>query len=204
MSFSDYEALKAAVIRWADNADVTARVDDFLALCHTRLNRVLRLEEMTTLAYTTTVVSSPWVVKPDGYMGMRRIKINDGKTPALDHRTFAFIDGGVDSDQQGRPRVYAVVADRIRLAPVPNAVFELEVAYYERVPTLSPSVTTNVFLTTVSDLLLYGTLIEAEPYLKDHEMWGIWKDMYQRGLADQNADTEAARFPDGALEMQAS
>jgi len=204
MAFADYDALSQAIIRWADNEDVTERVGDFIALCHDRLNRHLRLEDMTVLAYIDTEVGNPWVPKPHRYLGMRRLKINDQRPPALTFKPLSRIDDDVGAAQQGRPRWYAVLGDRIRLAPVPEAAFQLETAYYQRVLTLDgTNVTNNVFLEQVSDLLLFGSLLEAESYLKDHEMWGTWVTKYAEIKQDVDVLAEAERFPEGDLAQTA-
>jgi hypothetical protein len=54
--------------------------------------------------------------------------------------------------------------------------------YYAKPESLSNTVTTNVFLTVCPDLLLYGALGEAEPYLMNDARLQTWASLYDRGV----------------------
>lgn len=203
-----YDNLRSTLLDYVDNTDAAAQVDTFIELCHIRLNRALKLEEMSVFAYIATVPSDPWVVKPwvttlGEYQGMRRLKITDGYTDALTYVPFTRIDSVQGANRAGRPTWYTVAGDRFRLAPVPDAVYELEAVYYQRVPTLSPSVQTNVFTEVAGDLLLYGSLLEAEPYLQDDTRVATWKAFFQSGIDDLNKDDQGQKYPDGDLAVTA-
>lgn len=219
MSFENYDGLRDAVIGWMDNTDANARVDDFISLAHTRLNRDVKLDQTSELAYYYTTAGSPWVIKPQLYNGMRRLKINGVVDPATNQpddpngsgcQTWALtfqpltrIDEVCPANQLGPPRWYSVMADRFRLAPIPDAVYQIETLYYQTVPTLGPLQTTNQFLEQCSDLVLYASLIEAMLYLENPERASEFVTAYTAGLDALNDDTEAVQFPDGDLAMKA-
>jgi len=217
MSFADYTAFKEALLGWADNADAEPRLDDFISLAHTRLNRQVRLEENSELAYYQTTVGSPWVVKPQLYSGMRRFKVNGTlddlgelnpnvtgtQTWALTYQPLTRIDDCPGANALGAPKWYAVMSDRFRLAPIPNAVFQVEVLYWQTVPTLTTLVPTNAFLEQCDDLLLYAALIEADLFLKNPERALQWKQAYEIGLSNLNDDTQDTMFPDGDIAVRA-
>lgn len=201
--FTDYSALRAAVIAWAGNQAVTDQVDTFIMLCHTELNRVLRISDMEELALIDTVASEPWLPWPIDYMGMRRMRVNDSQGCEVTSIPLSDMDQRYPHTVLGRPTYYSVVGRRFRLGPVPEGAFSIEIAYYKRVPTLSATQTTNVFLTVASDLLLYGSLLKAEMYLKDHEMLETWRAGYNAGIVSLTEAAEGEAFPHGDMAMRA-
>jgi len=205
MSFDSYTSFKASLESYADNDDVAAVSDVLIAAAHARLNRSVRIEEMVVIATAETIGGDAWLGKPPGYRGARRLKATygNGQVTGLDYTTLANMDDTTDYNQQGRPVVYTVLGDRIRLGPIPNAVITVEIAYYKEVETLSATVTTNAFLTQCPDLLLYACLTEAGIWMRDPEMQAVWENQYANRLAEVIAEVEEGSFPDGALAMVA-
>jgi hypothetical protein len=69
----------------------------------------------------------------------------------------------------------------------------LEILYYAQPPVLSGSNSSNVFLANYPDALLYGSLIEAEPYLINDARSQTWATLYDRAIkniedSDQNSE----------------
>jgi hypothetical protein len=65
--------------------------------------------------------------------------------------------------------------------------------YYAKLAKLSNSVTTNWLLTSSPDVYLYGSLLQAAPYLQDDARIQVWATLYERALNDlQTADDRGA------------
>jgi hypothetical protein len=64
------------------------------------------------------------------------------------------------------------------IAPTPAAAYNFEVLYYERVQPLDSSNQTNWFTTYAPQALLYGSLLQAMPFLKNDERIGMWQQQY--------------------------
>lgn len=64
------------------------------------------------------------------------------------------------------------------IAPTPAAAYNFEVLYYERVQPLDSSNQTNWFTTYAPQALLYGSLLQAMPFLKNDERVGMWQQQY--------------------------
>lgn len=203
MSFANYTDFKAAFESWADNDDMLARSDDFIALGHARLNRVLQLPSMLVTATAVTVAGEQWVSKPTDLLSMLRLALNTGSaTRGLDFTPPADLDDTSCYNQEGVPEVYTFLGDRIRLGPVPNGVYTLTMTYYAKVATLSGAVPSNTFLVSTPDLLLYACLMEVTPWLKDTEMALAWNAKYQQALEEVQSDAEEERFSHGQLQMR--
>ena len=66
------------------------------------------------------------------------------------------------------------------VAPTPAAAYSFETLYYERVQPLDSSNQSNWFTEYAPQALLYGTLLQAMPFLKNDERMPMWQAQYQQ------------------------
>jgi hypothetical protein len=66
------------------------------------------------------------------------------------------------------------------IAPTPNSAYNFEVLYYERIQPLDSSNQTNWFTTYAPQALLYGSLLQAMPFLKNDTRTPMWQAQYQQ------------------------
>ena len=94
-----------------------------------------------------------------------------------------------DETAEGTPAFYADYNYTNWLfAPTPDAAYPFEVLYYELPPLLSSVNQTNWLTEYAPQLLLYGTLLEATPFLKNDERIGVWQQFYDRALNALNTE----------------
>jgi hypothetical protein len=84
------------------------------------------------------------------------------------------------------------------VAPTPSESYNFEVVYYERTQPLDSTNQTNWFTQYAPQALLYGSLLQAMPYLKNDERIPIWQQQYEAAMAilksedaTRNADRQA-------------
>lgn len=70
--------------------------------------------------------------------------------------------------------------DHWLVAPTPDAAYNYEVLYYQRVQPLDASNQTNWFTEYAPQAMLYGTLLQAMPFLKNDERIPMWQAQYQQ------------------------
>ena len=68
------------------------------------------------------------------------------------------------------------------VAPTPGTNYNFEVLYYERLQPLDSSNQTNWFTAYAPQALLYGTLLQAMPFLKNDERVQLWQSLYQQSM----------------------
>ena len=66
------------------------------------------------------------------------------------------------------------------IAPTPAQAYSFEVLYYERIQPLDSSNQTNWFTIYAPQALLYGTLLQAMPFLKNDERIPMWQSQYDK------------------------
>jgi hypothetical protein len=94
-----------------------------------------------------------------------------------------------DSSLTGTPQFYADYNyDYWLIAPTPDAVYHFEVMYYEQPPFLDTTNQTNWLTDYLPQALLYRTLLEASPFLKDDSRMGVWQNLYQEAVASANTE----------------
>ena len=64
------------------------------------------------------------------------------------------------------------------VAPTPASGYTFEVLYYERIQPLDSSNQTNWFTIYAPQALLYGSLLQAMPFLKNDERMAMWQQNY--------------------------
>ena len=66
------------------------------------------------------------------------------------------------------------------VAPTPDLPYNFEVLYYERIQPLDSSNQTNWFTIYAPQALLYGSLLQAMPFLKNDERIPMWQAQYDK------------------------
>ena len=69
------------------------------------------------------------------------------------------------------------------VAPTPDSAYDFEVLYYERVQPLDSSNQTNWFTVYAPQALLYGSLLQAMPFLKNDDRIPMWQAQYDAIMA---------------------
>ena len=193
MALGTFTELKDAVADWLDRSDLTARIPDFITLAEARINRDLRIRPMEVRSSMETTSGQQYFNLPGGYIQMRNIQLNTNPTAPLEYITPEMLDRLYGSSTTGKPRAYTLIGDEIQLAPIPDSDYTVEMAFYEKFTALgdgtSGTVTTNWLTTNAPDVLLYGALLEAEPFIKNDERIRLWLSAYEGAVKKiQDAD----------------
>lgn len=77
------------------------------------------------------------------------------------------------------------------VAPTPDQDYNFEVLYYERVQPLDSSNQTNWFTQYAPQALLYGSLLQAMPFLKNDTRIQMWQQQYDLIMATLKAEDQS-------------
>jgi hypothetical protein len=81
------------------------------------------------------------------------------------------------------------------VAPTPDQAYSFEVLYYERVQPLDSTNQTNWFTIYAPQALLYGSLLQAMPFLKNDERIPMWQAQYSAIMQTLKAE-DVSRIAD--------
>jgi hypothetical protein len=193
MALTTYTELKASIADWLNRTDLTTQIPDFISLSEAQIERQLRTRQMLTR--TTLTIDAQFESTPADFLEVRTLKLT-GTNP-ITPLTFMTMDS---LDEQstidigsGRPKYFTVIGTEFRFVPTPDASYASEIVYFAKLNKLSTSVATNFLLTSSPDVYLYGSLLQAAPYLLDDARIPVWSSLYERALSDlQLADDRGA------------
>lgn len=89
-----------------------------------------------------------------------------------------------NSDLRGEPEFYCDYGFSAWLiVPTPVAAYPWEITYHQQPAFLDSVNQTNWFTEYAPDALLYRTLLECEPFLKNDERLSTWENLFAKAMA---------------------
>lgn len=191
MALTTYAELQAAIASWLDRTDLEARITEFIALAEVRLNRdpELRIMPMETRHRLTTIAATPYLQLPARYQGMLSVRFDGTR---LQFRSATMLDQS--GEYVGDTAYWTIEADQLRLIPQSGSGNVVELICYQGFVPLSDSNTSNWWMDNAPDLLLYASLLEAEPFLKNDERLVTWGTMVDRGIENLTSADRVNRY----------
>ena len=179
MALSNYTDLKASVANWLHRNDLTALIPDFIALAESYLNDDLRVRSMITDVTVTPSQSVSYVALPDGFIeAIAFVDANGDELIQVHHDKLKDI-----SYASGTPEYYSVTS-RINFECVASSALSYTMTYYKGLDLATDG--SNTVLTDYPNLYLYGTLLQAEMYLKNDKRVSTWHELYSKALQQAN------------------
>ena len=172
----------------ASDAVVYEQIPRLINLAERRIARELKVQGFINVVTGTLTTGLSVYDKPDRWRDT--ISMNIGTGSGNNTRTFLFTRRyWPDSTQMDTPQFYGDYDfSHWLIAPTPDADYPFEVLYYELPPLLNEELQSNWISEYAPELLLYATLLEATPFLKNDERIQVWQAMYDRAAAMLNGE----------------
>lgn len=188
MALDSYANLQTSIAGWLNRADLTAAVPDFITLAEAQISRRLLMQGPVRrmMAKAAITVATEFVNVPADFMGVRTIYLTEDNSVQLQYCTPDEINQKKAETSQltGNPQFFTIVGGQYQFFPAPQTSVTGEQTYWQRIPALSVSNTTNWLLAINPDAYLYGSLLQAAPYLKDDARVTTWGTFLETILAD--------------------
>jgi hypothetical protein len=194
MSFTSYSDLKTTIAGYLARSDLTTQIPDFIRLAETRLRRDLRIRQMLKSVTTSTTASDSTIGLPSDFLEVRDLIVAGNPPQSLNYLSPSAFSRNARTWESGKPLDYTVLASEFQLAPIPDGAYTAKMLYFAAPPFLSDTNTSNVFLANTPDALLYGALLEAEPYLMNDARVNTWGTMFDRALASITRSDEQGQY----------
>lgn len=183
----DYNWLLSALSRFAGNRNddiFLAARPDFVMLAEKRLNADLESRQQETIIGLQTEPGVASVAVPTDTAEIRSLSI--AGTGSLDYYAPDLFNDRFNNLTPGQPRAYMVVGPSIYLAPVPDAVYTLNLAYRAYVPPLADSAGTNWLIENFPNVYLAAAMVEVCKYTKNAAEKQQWEADYLVALNSVN------------------
>lgn len=193
MALTTYDELKTSIGDWLNLTDLTSAIADFISLAEAQIERQLRTRQM--IVRSNADISTEYAALPGNFLETKSFKLTSTNpiTPLVFQTIDALDELSRTYSAASRPKYFGIVGGQVRVVPVPDATYTTELIYYAQLTKLSGSVSTNWLLTASPDIYLYGSLLQAAPYLQDDARIPVWSNLYDRALTDlQTADDRGA------------
>lgn len=187
---ANYDDLKAEIGYFIDSPELVGRIPTFIRLCETQLNRKISHRRMMQIVNFTW--SGDRLPLPDDFNEPRSLYINT--TSGV--QTPKYVTPEVFDSQyitSGDPYVYTIIGDYIFMNPAPDDATEGSFRYLQDLPALS-DFGTNWCLDNFPDAYLYGSLLQAETYLKGDARLPVWRALYQDAIDGINDNGTIQQF----------
>ena len=195
MSYSmTYDSLLVDVRRYLERGFtqesdqiVNDQLPRLITMGERRIARELKIEGFIRAVTTPLSVGVNVYMKPDRWRDTVSMTV-DG-TPIF-VRSYEYIKNYWPSPAQtGTPAYYADYDyQHWLIAPTPDTAQTLEILFYEQVRFLGDEFQTNWLTEYAPDVLLYATLLEATPFLKNDERVQVWQAIYDRAAQALNGE----------------
>lgn len=211
MTIASYTDLVQRCQDWLfGRTGIAARVPDFITLFEAKANRNLMTRQMETRVKATLDPLSPepeFVALPGDFQTMRRVRLLNSTAstkPRLKFATGAQIDDLREKQVPGTgaPIWFSLFGSEMELCPTPDQAYVVEMVYRMTIPPLGNVNATNWLLQSAPDAYLYGTLMEAAPYLYEDERISTWSAGVSSAFADLNKQSDEALYNAGPLVMR--
>jgi len=163
-------------------------------LAERRIARELKVEGLINVITSTMSPGLAVYPKPDRWRSTVSFNFGTGdqnnEYNQLFPRSYEYVRSyWPDRSQTDVPLFYAEYDyNNWIIAPTPDAAYPFEVLVYQILPLLDDTNQTNWLTEYAPQVLLYASLLEATPFLKNDERLGLWQQMYDRAAQALNGE----------------
>jgi len=187
-----YNSLTEMVLQYLERSDaaVVEAIPTFITLAEFEIAQEIKTLGQMQVVESTMIAGNPVIQKPARWRKTvsMEVSVAGSKQPVL-LRKYEYLKSYTpNASTTGVPKFYADYDyDHWLVAPTPDIAYPFEVLYYERINPLSSENQTNWITQNAPNLMLYGTLLQAMPFLKN-DARQIFQQKYSEALAALKAE----------------
>jgi len=190
-----YDSLTSTVLQYLERSDAATQeaIPTFITLCEFEIAEEIKTLGQLNVATASMSEGNPVLQKPARWRKTVSMTITNasGAQPVF-LRKFEYLKGyWPDANQTDLPLFYSDIDyDHWYVAPTPDQNYTFEVLYYERIAPLSSDNQTNWLTRNAPNAMLYGTLLQAMPFLKNDQRQ-IFQQKYSEAIAALKSEDTA-------------
>lgn len=182
-----YTSLVADVTLYLERSDAQTidQIPSFINLAESIISDELKILGQQQTVSTTLVQGDPTLQKPTRWRKTTSMNITvAGERFPLLLRKYEYMRNyWPNSTQEDVPKFYGDYDfDHWFIAPTPSDDYAIEILYYEKIQPLDATNQTNWFTINAPQAMLYGTLLQAMPFLKNDSRVQLWQALYDRAV----------------------
>jgi hypothetical protein len=177
-----YDSLVEDVITYSERDDTSfvAQIPRLIMLTEQSIAAQIKTLMQLNVVNTTLTVNNPVIQKPARWRKTTSMKING--QPVL-NRSMDYVTQFQTESDNGQPLYYGDYDyDHWALAPIPDDDYSLQIIYYSRIQPLDITNQENLLTREAPQALLYGTLLQAQGFIKNADKLAMWKGYYDEAI----------------------
>jgi hypothetical protein len=156
---------------------------------------------MLKVVSSSTTGGDNTVGLPSDFLTVRDFYVDTSPRQPLSYLSPSAFTRDARPHESGKPIFYTQRGLEFELAPNPDTTYTLIMLYYAKPPVLSNANQSNVFMANCPDALLYGALIEAEPYLMNDARLEVWTQLYSSAVSSLSESDNSSEYAGVPLSM---
>ena len=175
----------------ASDAIVYQQIPRLINLAERRIARELKVEGLINVVTSTMQVGLAVYPKPDRWRTTVSFNYGiDNQYTQLFPRSYEYVRSYWPNRDETSPPLFYADYDYNNwiVSPTPDQAYPFEVLVYQLLPLLDDSNQTNWLTEYAPQVLLYASLLEATPFLKNDERIAVWQSMYDRSAQALNGE----------------
>jgi len=188
-----YDNLIADVITYMERTDpgFVAQIPSLIGLAESAIAAELKTLLQLTVVETVLPANTSVLNKPARWRKTVSMKAN-GKPILLRSQDYV---AQYQSESSAGPVKYYAEYDynNWNFAPLPAANTPIEIIYYSEIQPLDTTNQQNLFTRECPQAMLFGTLLQAQGYLKALDKLPVWKSYYTDSLAALKKEDNSRR-----------
>jgi len=196
-----YAGLQASIAAWINRTDLTAVIPDFITLAEAKISRDLRLRKQIVSSTLSTVAATRGVNLPSDWLQFENVSIDGNPERQLTYCTVEHLDYQYpNGDPTGKPSLFTIEGDQILFGPMPDAVYTVNIFYYQRFTALSSGA--NWLFTNHPNIYLNLAMSYACHYIKDAKRTAEYLDLYERDVVALQTQDDMAQHSGSSLRVR--
>lgn len=178
-----YDSLVEDVIKYSERDDdnFVNQIPRLIMMAEQAIAAEIKTLMQLNVVNTTVVANNAVLQKPARWRKTTSMKING--QPVV-NKSMDYVSMYQSESTPGVPLYYGDYDyDHWALAPVPATTYPLQIIYYSRIQPLDITNQENLLTREAPQALLFGTLLQAQGYLKNQEKLMVWKSFYTDAIA---------------------
>lgn len=180
-----YDYLVNQIIMYLERTDeaTVQMIPSFIMYAEQIIASELKFLGNLNVSTSQMVAGNPIIQKPARWHKTVSMNVTvNGKRQPIFLRKYEYLkEYWPDSTQTDIPLYYADYDyEHWIVAPTPNLNYNFEVLFYQRVQPLDETNQTNWFTVYAPQALLYGSLLQAMPFLKNDDRIPMWRAEYDK------------------------
>lgn len=188
-----YNSLLADIANYSERSDpqFLAMIPNLIYLAEQEIAAQVKTLWQLTVVDTTLISGSQGAVLQKPARWRKTVSMSINGEPVM-KRGQDYVRQYQYEVPNGQPVYYAEFDyNNWSLAPVPDDEYPVQITYYSLIQPLDENNQENLITREAPQALLYGTLLQAQGYLKSLDKIAVWKGYYDQSMAALKAENNS-------------